>query len=203
MHDVLKRNLLYLDGRSQNLADRLREISPDPSLELITAESGDWTARKYSWDGSYQFLHSRMDPTHEARLWTASQGVIMPCIVIIGVGLAYHVFDIVKKCGNMEKVYLIEADERVLQMAMKLHDFSSLMQNPSVHFLIGHPLSAIEEIFTASLMQPFSFHIFFPIVSLYPDIYNPVRESVEEHLCALRMSEGDGVENLLNQMSVA
>lgn len=203
MHDILKRNLFYLDGRSKTLADRLREISPDPSLELVTAESGDWTARKYSRDGSYQFLHSRINPKREARMWTDSQDNIMPCLVIIGVGLAYHVFELLEKRGYMEKVYLIEADERIFQMAMKVHDFSSLIQNSSIHFLVGYPLSTIEGIFTTSLIQPFSLHIFFPIVSLYPDIYNPIRESIEKHLCALRMREGDGVENLLKQMGAA
>ena len=203
MHDILKRNLLYLAGRSQNLANHLREIRPDPSLELITAASGDWTARKYSRDGSYQFLHSRIDPRLEGRIWAHSQGVIMPRIVIIGIGLAYHVFELLEKRGYMEKVYLIEADERIFQMAVRVNDFSSLMQNPSIHFLVGYPLSAIEEIFTTSLIQPFSFHTYFPIVSLYPDIYNPVSAFIEKHLCALRMSEGDGVENLLKQMGAA
>ena len=195
--------MLYLEGRAQNLADRLRKIDPDPSLELITADSGDWTARKYSWDGSYQFFHSRINPWRESRMWADSQGAIMPCLVIVGVGFAYHVFELLEKRGYIEDAYLIEADERVFQMAMMVNDLSSLIQNPAVHFLVGYPLSVIETILSKSLIQPFSVHIFSPIVSLYPDIYNPVRQSLENHLCALRMSEGDGVENLLKQMSAA
>lgn len=203
MHDILKRNLHYLERRSQKLADCLREISTAPSLELITAESGDLTARKYSRDGLYHFLHSRINPKREARMWSESQRVKMPCLVIIGIGLAYHIFELLEKCGNIENAYLIEADQRIFHLAMKVHDFSNLMQNSSIHFLIGAPLSVIETTLSTSLVQPFSFHIFSPIVSLYKDIYNPVRELIEKHLYALRLREGDGVENLLNQMGAA
>jgi len=203
LHDILNQNLQYLGRRSPVLADRLREIGPDPSLKLIAAESGDWTVRKSSRDGTHRFLHSRMDPRHEARMWADSQGVIMPRLVIIGIGLAYHVFDLLKKRGYVENAYLIEADERVFQMAMKVHDISSLVQNSSIHFLIDSPLSAMESIFSTFLTQPFSCHIFSPLVSIYAHKYNPVRESVSKHLCALRMREGDGVKNLLKQMSAA
>ena len=214
MHDLLNQNLQYLEGRSQNLADRLRGISPDPSLALITAESGDWTARKHSLDGSYQFLHSRIDPRQEARMWTENQGIVMPRLVIIGIGLAYHVFELLKSCRNIKSAYLIEADESIFRLAMRVHDLSSLIQNTSIHFFIGSPLSDIENGLVTDLVQPFSFHIFSPIVSLYPDIYNPARELIEKHLCALRLKEqggetpdrlsfAEGVANLLKQMSAA
>ena len=201
MHDILNQNLQYFERRSQTLADRLKIISPDPSLELITAESGDLTAKKYSRNGSYHFIHSKKDPRREARMWTENQSIIMPCLVIIGVGFAYHVFELLKKCRNIENAYLIEADERMFQLAMKIHDFSSLIQNTAIHFLIGSQFSVIETSLSTSLVQPFSRHIFSPIVSLYPDIYNPVRELVEKHLCASRLKEENSVENLLNQMS--
>jgi hypothetical protein len=215
LHDILNQNLQYLKGRSQNLADRLSEISPDPSLELITAESGDWTARKYSWDGSYRFIHSRIDPRQEARMWTENQRIVMPRLVIIGVGLAYHVRELFNKCGNIEEAYLIEADESIFQLAMRVHDLESLIQNTSIHFLIGSPLSDIENDLVAAFVHPFSCHIFLSITSLRPDIYHPIIESVEKRLCALRLRAGDeetsirgacssfarGIENLLGQMS--
>jgi len=200
VHDILSQNLRYLERRSPILADRLREINPDPSLELIATESGDWTVRKYSRNGSYRFLHSRINPRQEANLWTENQCVIWPSFINMGIGLAYHVFELLEKRRYIGNAYLIEADEGIFRLAMMIHDFSSLMQNPSIHFLVGSPLLAIETVLSTFFVQPFSFHIFPSIVSLYPDIYNPIRESIEKHLCALRMSEGDGVENLLKQM---
>jgi len=145
-------------------------------------------------------------------MWTENQRIVMPRLVIMGVGLAYHVFQLLKSCRNLESAYLIEADESIFQLAMRVHDLSSLIQNTSIHFFIGSPLSDIENGLVTDLVQPFSFHIFSPIVSLYPDIYNPVRELIEKHLCALRLKEqdgeapdrlsfADGVANLLKQMS--
>ena len=217
MHDILNRNLQYLEKRSQALANRLREMNPDPSFELLTAASGDLTARKYAEDGSYRFLHSRIDPKQEARMWTDSQRFVMPCFVIVGIGLGYHVLDLLKKCAYIENAYLIEVDERIFQLAMKVNDFSSLMQNPSIHFLLGYPLSSIEKTFSTSLVQPFSCHIFLPVTSLHPDIYHPIIESVEKRLYALRLRVGDeetfvrgacssfarGIENLLGRISAA
>ena len=196
------------------MANRLREINPKTSLKLIKAGSGDWTAKRDYPDGSYRFIHSRIDPRREARMWAENQRIVMPHLVIIGVGLAYHVFELMEKCACMENAYLIEADESIFQLAMRVHDLSSLIRNTSIHFLIGSPLSDIENDLVTALVQPFSFHIFSPIVSLCPDIYNPVRKLIEKHLCALRLKEQDGdaadrlsfaegVEKLLKQMSTA
>ncbi|MCG6533591.1 MAG: hypothetical protein L7F78_02645 [Syntrophales bacterium LBB04] len=147
-------------------------------------------------------------------MWTEGQRITMPHLVIIGVGLAYHVFEFLKRCGTIEDAYLIEADESIFQLAMKVHDFSSLTRNTSFHFLISSPYSDIERLLSTSLVQPFSYHIFSPAVSLHPDIYHPIIELVEKHLCALRLNESHGattnqgihlslargVEKLLNQM---
>jgi len=190
----------------------LREINPDTSLELITAGSGDWTVRKNYLDGSHRFLHSSIDPREEARVWTGSQRVILPSLIIIGVGLAYHVFELLQNCKNFENVYLIEADERLFQLAMKVHDFSSLIHNASVHFLIAPPLTHIEKIFSTSITQPFSCHIFFPVVSSCLTIYNPIKELIEMHLYTIRLRKQDddtpdylpfpkGVEYLLDRLS--
>ena len=216
MHEILNKNLVHHENTSQALVQRLRRISPDPSLELLTAQSGDWTARKHFQNGSQHFLHSRIDPRIEAILWAESQYIILPHIVIIGIGLAYHVFEILKKCGNIESAYLIEADERIFQMAMRVHDFSSLFQNTSINFLIGFPFPDIVRFLETSLIQPFSYHVFLPAVSLYSDTYNSVRKLIDMHLWKLRTKEGadentsiqnnsisfaKGVETLLYQMS--
>ena len=201
MHEILNRNLCYLEKRSQALANRLGEMSPDTSLELTNAASGDLTAIKYSGDGSHHFLHSRIDPRREAKIWTDNQCVIMPSLVIIGIGLAYHVFELLKRCGTVEKAYLVETDEGLFRLAMMVHDFSSLMQDTSVHFLIGASLlPSIPAIISTTLAQPFSCHVFPPVVSSSPDIYKSVRYLVEKHLCALRLAEDGGVERLLNQL---
>lgn len=211
MDDLLNRNLHYLGRRSQNLANRLRGITSDTAHEVMAAESGDLTARNYAGDGSYRFLHSRIDPLQEARVWTDNQRIVMSHIVIIGIGFAYHVRELFSKHGNIEEAYLIEADEQLFQLALRVHVFSDIILNPRIHLLIGSPLSAIKTILTASLRKPFSYHIFFPIVSISPDIYNPLIIFIERHLLTLRLKEGDtrknhqslakGVENLLNQMS--
>jgi hypothetical protein len=176
-------------------------MNPDPSFELLTAASGDLTARKYSGDGSYRFLHSGTDPKKEAGIWTGSQHIIMPHFVIMGLGLAYHVFELLKSCGNIENAYLIEEDESIFQLALMIHDFSDIIRNPAVQLLVGYPLMVIEKILAAALITPFSCHIFSPITSMYPDTYNPLIEFLEKHLCALRLIKGDGgVKSLLNQM---
>ncbi len=202
MYDILNQNLQYLEKKSQDLANRLREIEPDPSIELLTAVSGDLTARKCYQDGSYQFIHSTIDPRQEARMWVHSQRIMMPCLVIIGIGLAYHAFELFKKCGSIEKAYLIETDERIFQLALTVHDFSDIIRNPAVHLLAGYPFPVIEKILAAALMKPFSCHIFSPVVSLHAELYSPLIEFIQNRLCNLRLKEEDGgVEYLLNQMT--
>lgn len=214
MHDIWETNLRCLENRSQILAKRLSAIRPDSSLELITAESRDWTAKKYFPNGSHRFIHSRIDPKKEAKLWLQSQDIIMPRLVILGVGLGYQVFELFKKYEAIENAYLIEADEKIFRLALTVHDFSSLIQNTCVHFIVGEPFSVVAKKLLTSLIQSFSCHLVSGAVSSCPDRYTPVRKVVERHLYALRLREkngetstqgqrlavAQGVEHLLNQM---
>lgn len=214
MHNILKKNLHYLEKRYPSLAKHLRGTSPDSCLELVTAESGDLTARKFSPNESYRFLHGRIDPKEEARMWAEGQLAVMPRLVVIGIGLAYHVFELLKKCDTPESAYFIEADEQIFRLAMEIHDFSWLLKNTSIHFFVGYSRPALKKFFTTSLMQPFSCHIFLPVVSLYPDTYNRIIEYFEKRLCELRLAEEDGccrpnhlsfprgVERLLHQITI-
>nr|MBC8360188.1 motility associated factor glycosyltransferase family protein [Candidatus Desulfatibia profunda] len=203
-----------LENRSQILAKRLSAIRPDPCLELTAAESGDWTAKKHFPNEAHRFIHSRIDPKKEAKLWLQSQDLIMPCLVILGVGLGYQVFELFKNCRSPEHAYLIEADEGLFRLALTVYDFSSLIQNTRVHFIVGEPFSVVAKRLLTSLIQSFSCHLVSGAVSSCPDRYTPVRKLVEKHLYALRLREKNGetstrgqrlavvqgVEHLLNQM---
>ena len=203
-----------LESRSQILAKRLSAIRPDPCLELITAESGDWTAKKHFPNGPHRFLHSRIDPKKEAKMWLQSQDLILPRLFILGVGLGYQVFELFNNCRSPEHAYLFEADEEIFRLALTVHDFSSLIQNTRVHFIVGEPFSVVAKKLLTSLIQSFSCHLVSGAVSSCPDRYTPVRKLAERHLYALRLREkngetstwgkrldvAQGVEHLLNQM---
>lgn len=215
MRDIRNGNLRNLKNKLQALPTCREKMVPDTSLQLVTAKSGDVTLKKNSGNQCHHFIHSNRDPRQEARLWVDNQRLIMPDLVIMGIGLGYHIFELLKRCEKIENAYLIEADERMFQLAETVHGFSGLADNAAIHFLIGQPLSNIAAKLTQSLVHPFSCHIFSPIVSLYPGKYHPVRKWVEKHLCSLRLSKrGDtppartdrltfarGIESVLYQMS--
>jgi hypothetical protein len=80
-----------------------------PELEVFTAKSGVPSARAKLPDGRFLLLHSAYDPVREAQNLTASFSLEEARVVILlGLGLGYHLEEIAKKIPPEAKILVIE-----------------------------------------------------------------------------------------------
>jgi hypothetical protein len=121
------RNLLALRAVQPDLVARLSELKENDFLKLEKGASGYFTGRFLSEDGQEVLLASRRDPVTEAVRWAEGLENITPdvhTIVVTGMGLGYHVAELLKRLrGGL--VVVLESSAVVIQAALRCGDFAS------------------------------------------------------------------------------
>lgn len=181
-------NMRKLYGKNKNLADLFKDIAPDGSLESVRTDSGSLTVRRNMGGGIYRYIHSMVDPEREAGIWTDCQFVQNGNTVILGCGLGYHVLEFLKRHKNIKHVYLVEADESLFRLAMEVSDLSKVMDLVNVHFLIGRDVNSVKQTLSNAIDNLFTYHVFLPATSLYPEFYSSVISILDDSLLRIRLS---------------
>ncbi|MDD5090239.1 MAG: DUF115 domain-containing protein [Candidatus Wallbacteria bacterium] len=145
----LERNLQALAKRNPGLASRLYTLQIPPGYQTLPARTGSPTL-KIVTEGRELFLHSRYDPVREIMSDIDSQGGFQSLnpdniLVILGCGLGYHLLELVRYASPEKKILVCEADPVVFRLALGLHDFSALLQNPHTEFFVGEPPDAVHD----------------------------------------------------------
>jgi hypothetical protein len=181
-----------LAQKNQFLARLVHNTDLDDAFGMLQTESGHFTVRRHAQDGTYRFIHSRVNPEREARAWVDCQNLSERTIVILGLGLTYHVLALLKRRKDWQQLCLIEADESLFRLALEVSDLSDIIGSSAIRLLVGSDLRAIEQILLHDLQDPFSYHIFLPVTSLHPEFYQPVIWALEKHLYGIRLNGDDG-----------
>jgi hypothetical protein len=83
-------------------------------------------------------LHSVYNPEKEAERFVAAQSISAGTVVIsYGLGLGYHISEILKKVGPSGKVFVLEPNLDILKTAFLLLDMRPFMDDPRCYILSG------------------------------------------------------------------
>lgn len=196
-------NMNLLAQRNPSLAGLVHNTDLDDAFEMLQTESGHFTVRRHAQDGTYRFIHSQVNPISEARFWADCQNVHPDHAIILGIGLAYQVEQLLHAFPDCKAIWLIEVDRSLFRLAMTVVDMSTILSNPKVHLWGDEGLLSFES---------FSYHPFLPAMALHPERYDSIILSLEQQLYQMRFhSRGNedgnnvlpifgGVEVLLDAM---
>jgi hypothetical protein len=141
---VFDRNLELLRGRDPELALRVAGAAVDALTLGPAAGGGFWARYRGVPGGAPLLLHSQVDPAGEAALLvdgvkTGGQSHF----VVLGLGLGYHVFELLRRTEAAgARVLVVEADAAVLRAAMTVHDVSPLAGD-RVTLCVGRDRAAV------------------------------------------------------------
>lgn len=80
------------------------------NMQLVPAANGETTAVFYRKDGRELYLHSRVDPTKEARSLVLKTTLRENTLyVILGVGFGYHIRELLKKIPQSSRIIVVES----------------------------------------------------------------------------------------------
>ena len=139
---VVRRNMVSLENRYPALQKKIAsEYAPDRSFEIVSAKSGEPTARING-----QFVHSGYNPLREAEKAIASY--VRPAVhtyIVYGFGLGYYIEALQRQVADRVDIYVVIDNG---------HYFYSALHGRSLHHIFGrHHTHYLLQIDGATLVQ--------------------------------------------------
>jgi hypothetical protein len=138
-------NLNFLRGRDPALA-RLLESLPVARCRLETARNGQLTLIHSSAAGEFYF-HSKFDPLSEALKFVAGRDLNQDYIVLMGLGLGYHLPAILDNKPGHTRVLLVEPDLEIVKASLNTVPWSRLLTRTDFFYFFGTDLHELSEVF--------------------------------------------------------
>ena len=153
----------------------------DAGISLTRSKKGDLSMRIKLYDNTQRSLHSLYDPVAEAKtLVNAFKGDGQGIIVVFGLGLGYHVNELLKRFPGA-RIVVVEAVPEIYEIA-KDHGFLAGL-NGKIRFIVGStPDDVLNEIGRCQLdsgMPPVSVFPLSSALSIFPDYYGPVMKALQ------------------------
>ena len=120
-NDIFQQNLSILRQRDPQLAKRI-EDAPPTALQWTESRSGPMTA-SVEHNGRALWLASKYDPQKEAgKLIEGIEHDKVACVVVLGLGIGYHVSALHKAMGEQGVLIVFEADAGVWRAVLERVD---------------------------------------------------------------------------------
>jgi spore maturation protein CgeB len=149
---------------------------------LVRTRSGSFSLRMKCRDGSEKALHSLYDPEKEAvALVDNSSCKGGSLIVVLGLGLGYHVVELGRRYPDAELV-VVEASDEIYEMARKCEHMDAVADKAT--FLVGLSQAAalrkITRLQLQSGLKSISIFRFPAALSVFGDYYSPIEAKLEK-----------------------
>ncbi|MDI6786131.1 MAG: DUF115 domain-containing protein [bacterium] len=149
-------------------------------IDIIATSSGKLTLKyKDTW------IHSKYDPEKEAkRLIEDINYKKIDVFILLGVGLGYHLEELLKNISSSGLIIAIEKEKRIHEAALNVWKEKNFLSSPQVIFFVDQDVSLITKI----IFEKFSFikHKglrvieFRPCISLNLEYYQTLKKKIGE-----------------------
>lgn len=186
--DIYVKNIEVIKEKNQEFAETIEKIEISEDIKVFLSRSNLPTI-EVSKNGKKILLHSSYDPQKEAKEFIGAQNIPLECaiIIVLGIGLFYHIDEILKKISNNTYIWIIENDPKILKSCLMTRDISSVLQNEKIKIFCGDLSPGI---FTTLFYDAFypkipdekriiiiSHH---PSVGLYPEWYQQLTKKIRD-----------------------
>lgn len=187
--NIIRQQKYVEDELAKEIGLKNRHTLGPGSFTLETSKTGKPSLRVKGDDGSVKTLHSLYDPEGEARsLVEAFQFDGKGVLVVLGLGLGYHVKELAKKYPEALLI-VVEAMPEILELAKESGvplwerggkgDFQK-----NVEFIVGHSSDEVLRKITSCQMKdgikPLSVFTLSSAVSAFPSYYQPLLSALKK-----------------------
>ncbi|HAV42862.1 TPA: hypothetical protein DCX15_02460 [bacterium] len=143
--DVLCQNLAVLTANYPKLAEKLNIAQDGEGATLVKTDSGDYTCVVDLPEGKKVFLHSRRNPQNEAvRLIDKFDFLATRVWILLGLGLGYHLFELIKRVDPLPQMLVIEKNIDVFKRSLTVFDWQGILKRKEIELFIGEEKEEIE-----------------------------------------------------------
>ncbi len=92
-------------------------------------------------------IHSNYDPIAEARRYLDTLNVDASTnFIVLGLGLGYHVLDIIQRTSNRVNILIFEKDPELFALAIRKIDFTTILKHPGVKLFVNTNPDTIDKL---------------------------------------------------------
>jgi len=154
----------------------------DKRVRVIKNPSGEKNLQVLGEGGKWITCYSHRNISSELALF--SKNIEIPeenIVILLGIGLGYHLKEILKKTG--QPVVVVERDEDVFKVALTIDGMSDVLNDPNIFLVIGKDVeNSLNEI--SRIQLQFGLRDMFlvkhpPSIRSFPSFYHPIIERLE------------------------
>ena len=138
---IYENNIAFLKSRFPQFLERLNSITPTRS-KIETARNGSLTL-SYVQNGTPFYFHSKFNPEGECTQVLKNKNIQADHIVVMGLGLGYHLEKIMTEKDKLTKVLLIEPDFEIVLHSLHVLRWDKWLNRRDFVYLIGLDLSSL------------------------------------------------------------
>jgi len=184
--NIWQRNIDLLKAREPQLAEILFELKDseiEENVRILDCRNGEKTCRLKGEDGTWITFHSTCDPRGEAeKIIRSSSLTDFQIPVIVGLGLGYTLFGLLKSLRKDRPVIVVEKSPELFRTALSLFDFRDVLSRPNIHLIVGEACDrAIHRIGKLQLkysLRDLKVIRHAPSIRAFPRFYEPVLKRV-------------------------
>jgi hypothetical protein len=139
MSALLDQNLKQLAFIDPELADRMRALPSSSAVRVVPTRAGVPSASALCFDGVEVALHSLQDPLKQASRFIEGLQINpqVDAFAMIGMGMGYHVAELIRRVPPERHVLVIESREDVFRAALESRDLSPILGRAGVRVFVG------------------------------------------------------------------
>jgi len=138
---IYEKNLAAFRKLNPPLAQAIT-IQTDGNSRTQETRSGQLTLI-YRYQGQEFFLHSRFNPEAEAEKIIQKSNLQADHIIIFGIGLGFHVKQVLMRKGQYSRVLVIEPDLEIVKHSLKFLNWDTILPRQDFFFFFGKDLNLL------------------------------------------------------------
>lgn len=147
--DCFVKNISAFKKINTSLARDLDECAESQeNIRVLQSPLGHYVMYKKNISGWYMQLNSMYDPHEEASYICKKlpNDLARRVIVVIGVGMGYHLKEVFNRVNDKSQVIIVEEDINVLKSFLKYQDFSKEIESGKVFFSCGNTEQVVAKV---------------------------------------------------------
>ncbi len=181
---IYEENLRFLKAGFPELLAFLESV-PESRCSREAAKNGSPTLLYRLGSTSY-YLHSKFNPRREAEKLVAGAKLSAHHIIVLGLGLGYHLEPILKGKKPFSRVLLLEPEPEIFKHSLHTLRWDHLLQRKDFHFVVGTDhlqlLQTLHNYINIMELESLEYIEFPSETRLLAPLFEPLKKSLDDEI---------------------
>jgi len=139
--NIYEENILFLEKQFPELLNFLQS-APEGKCKTETAKNGSLTLLYFQNQIPY-YIHSKFNPQEESAKIIAHKNLSADHIIVMGLGLGYHLEKVMATKNKFSRVLLIEPEREIIKHSLKTLRWQTLLTRGDFFYVFGDSYAEI------------------------------------------------------------